>query len=46
MACEILVGYSIDISEEVEVDDETSSRCSRVGGGSSISTVRHHSLDR
>lgn len=34
MACEILVGYSIDIYEEVEVDDETSSSCSRVGGSS------------
>jgi hypothetical protein len=37
MVCEILVGYSTDNSEEVEVDYETSSRCSKVGGGSSTS---------
>jgi hypothetical protein len=32
MACEILVGYSTDDSEEVEVDDETSTRYSRIDG--------------
>jgi hypothetical protein len=32
MACEILVGYSTDDSKEVEVDDETSTRCSRIDG--------------
>ena len=30
MACEIIVGYSKDNSEEVEVDVETSSCCSRI----------------
>jgi hypothetical protein len=34
MACEILVGFSTDDSEEVEVDDETSTRCSRIDGRS------------
>jgi hypothetical protein len=34
MACEILVGYLTDNSKEVEVDVETSSHCSRVGGSS------------
>jgi hypothetical protein len=34
MACEILVGYSTDDSEEVEVDDETTTRCSRIDGRS------------
>jgi hypothetical protein len=34
MACEILVGYSMDDSEEVEVDDETTTRCSRIDGRS------------
>jgi hypothetical protein len=37
MACEILVGYSTDNSEEVEVDGETSSCCSRIEGCSSTS---------
>ena len=34
MACEILVGYLTDNSKEVEVEVETSSYCSRVGGSS------------
>jgi hypothetical protein len=45
MACEILVGYSIDIFEEIEVDDETRSHCSRVGEVVPLVTMRHHSLD-
>jgi hypothetical protein len=32
MACEIIVGYSKDNFEEVEVDVETSSCCSRIEG--------------
>jgi hypothetical protein len=32
MAYEIIVGYSTDNSEEVEVNVETSSRCSRIEG--------------
>ena len=34
MACEILVGYLMDDSKEVEVDDESSARCSRIDGHS------------
>jgi hypothetical protein len=34
MACEILVGYSTDDSEEVEVDNENSTCCSRIDGRS------------
>ena len=34
MACEIIVGYLTDNSEEVEVDIETSSCCSRIDGRS------------
>jgi hypothetical protein len=34
MACEILIGYLTNDSEEVEVDDETSTRCSRIDGRS------------
>ena len=34
MACEILVGYSMDDSDEVEVDNETSTRYSRIDGRS------------
>jgi hypothetical protein len=32
MASEILVGYTTDDSEDVEIDDETSTRCSRIDG--------------
>jgi hypothetical protein len=34
MACEILVGYTTDDYEDVEVDDETSTWCSRIDGRS------------
>jgi hypothetical protein len=34
MACEIIIGYSTDNSEEVEVNVETNSRCSRIDGRS------------